>query len=193
MKFRFFFILITSTNLIKSNLVKKSSKLFNNEYKNRILNEQKCYLTCETCTKKGDSKENFCTTCKKKYVKSIFNNNNCECPKYYISPKKIIMSGQSLLNNNSDLLSYTNSFTCLNKCNLYYPFIYRGIFDKGECFGDCKNKNEFYYINQCYSNCPNGTYETKIKFDKFWDNIITHFPVINEEEINYQELYNEKN
>ena len=192
MKFRFFFILIISTNLIKSNLEKKSSKLFINEYRNRILNEQKCYLTCETCTKKGDSKENFCTTCKKKYVKSIFNNNNCECPKYYISPKKIIMSGQSLLNNNSDLLSYTNSFTCLNKCNLYYPFIYRGIFDKGECFGDCKNKNEFYYINQCYSNCPNGTYETKIKFDKFWDNIITHFPVINEEEINYQELYNEK-
>ena len=195
MKLNFFFILLILTNLLKLSLEKEKSKFqksLRKEFKNRILNEQKCYLTCETCTKKGNSKENFCTTCKNKYIKSIMNKNNCECPKFYISPKKIIMSGESLLNNKTRLLSLTDSFTCLNKCNFYYPFIYRGIFDKGECFGDCKNKNEFYYINQCYSNCPNGTYKTKMNCNEFWNDIFKNFPIENEEVINYNEFYNYK-
>ena len=195
MQFKFSFILIILTNLIQLMLeIEKSkfSKSLFKEFKNRILNDQKCYLTCETCTKTGNTKENFCTTCKNKYIKSIINKNNCECPKFYISPKKIIMSGESLLNNNSRLLSLTDSFTCLTKCNFYYPFIYRGIFDKGECLGDCNSKNDFYYINQCYSNCPNGTYKAKMNCNDFWNDIFIKFPYKNEEEINYNEFYNQK-
>ena len=72
MKLNFFFILLILTNLLKLSLEIEKSKFqksLRKEFKNRILNEQKCYLTCETCTKKGNSKENFCTTCKNKYIK----------------------------------------------------------------------------------------------------------------------------
>ena len=155
-------------------------------------NGNMCFPTCETCNDNGNERENFCTSCKENYIKSKNNENNCECPKFFI--RTSIRSPDSPFDGDEDGgelknlegLSDKGPF-CVEKCNFIFPFVKQDLFDKGECLFDCENRNDFIYINQCHSKCPNGTIEKKIECNTFENQIKNEYP----EEINIIESLEE--
>ena len=77
-------------------------------------------------------------------------------------------------------INENNEFICVDKCNDDYPYLIR---ESNECIEDCLLTNDYntIYNNQCYKNCPEGTYlkEGNYCFEK------NNECAVNEEELNY--------
>lgn len=110
---------------------------------------KKCFDTCQSCNKAGNSQYHNCLECNSQYEFAIeFNNfKNCykKCDKYYYL-------------DSSNKLYCTNTLYCPEDYNKFIP-------DKKECVKECNKDNKYRYEFKklCYQKCPQGTEENKNK------------------------------
>ena len=124
---------------------------------------RKCYNTCQKCNKEGNKINHNCNEnqCKSEFIVNPIDKTKCECEFYHY-------------------INENNEFICVDKCNDDYPYLIR---ESNECIEDCLLTNDYntIYNNQCYKNCPEGTYlkEGNYCMEKYNE------CAVNEEELNY--------
>ena len=110
---------------------------------------KRCYKTCSKCKIGGNETNNNCLECISnfKFYNNSINITNCYeiCEHYYF-------------------FNESNNFHCTNTCGGYSNKL---IIDKKKCIDDCKKDdgNKYEFNNNCYKNCPNGTYVLEDKND----------------------------
>ena len=109
---------------------------------------KKCYETCSTCNKGGNSTNNNCLECKTNYIayNNSMNITNCyeKCEKYYY-------------------IDELELYHCVDTCPIKYNKL---ILNSGRCLDNCKNDDNYpyEYKNNCYNDCPNGTIKDKVSY-----------------------------
>ena len=116
-----------------------------NYYLNEDTNTyEKCYESCGSCSKLGNSTDNKCTSCKENYIVHPGKNNLCVQP---------------CSSDEKWLVSYlTNDYICTGTCPDEY--IYYNPSTK-QCIIDCSLINKVYYNFECISDCPEKTFNYK--------------------------------
>ena len=119
---------------------------------------KKCFETCKFCDGKGNKTINNCKECISNFtfLNETQYNTNCyeKCEYYYF--------------NESNEYHCTKNYDCPEQYN-------KLIINKSKCIDECKNDEsyKYEYNNNCYQECPNGTYILEKKQDnKCYDQAI---------------------
>ena len=135
---------------------------------------KKCFDNCKFCYGPGNETINNCSECKNNFtfLDDSPINTNCykKCEHFYFF---------------DDQKNYrcTQNHTCPSK---YKKFIK----NRNKCIEDCRKDNIYKreYDNNCYSSCPNGTYEKKSStYFKCYDQNLEGFYLYNEK---YEQCFN---
>ena len=104
---------------------------------------KQCYLSCISCKRSGDIKNNNCLECADNYAKKddYLNDNNCYeiCPFYYY-------------------FDYEQNYFCTKEKKCPETFN-KAIDEKNKCVDNCQldNKYKFEFKKKCYEECPTNT------------------------------------
>ena len=135
----------------------------------------KCFQNCKFCIGSGDKTKNNCKECISNYtfLNESFDNTNCyeKCPFYYY------------LDNNNNYYC-TNNDTCPIEYSKFVEF-------KNKCIDYCINDNIYIYEfnNNCYSSCPEGTYELKVSQNKICFNLTIEGYYLDEDKKIYKKCH----
>ena len=110
--------------------------------------ERSCYETCNTCIKPGMNKLQNCLSCKYPYILDGVENTNCLNCNY----------GNNLWYYDMNIDPLSCIILTNNICPNGYNYI---ISEINECVKSCPENDKLEYNNQCYSNCPIGTYKIR--------------------------------